>query len=182
MNLTTAGWLPPAVVYQAMTELGWAEHWHGEANREDQTLPVLRLRESAQRLGLIRRIKGRLVLTAAARRLLEDPVGLWHFLAHALTHRHRHDAERDATVLLLIDITAGKRTKWDVCLDAVAFGLGALGWRTRAGTELEVADVHELLREPREALRNLGIFASHRRATPTVTSQGRAFARAALHC
>jgi len=41
-----------------MTELGWAKDWIGKANREDQTLPVLQLRESAQRLGLIRKIKG----------------------------------------------------------------------------------------------------------------------------
>ncbi|MHA7284495.1 plasmid pRiA4b ORF-3 family protein [Arthrobacter sp. TMS2-4] len=181
MNLTAAGWLPPAVVHQAMTELGWTEHWPGKANREDQTLPVLRLRGSAQRLGLIRRIKGRLVLTAAAKRLLVDPVGLWQFLAHAITHRHRHDAERDATVLLLIDIAAGKHADWDDCLAAVAFGLGALGWRTRAGAELEPTDVHGLLREPREALRNLGILTGHGRTPRTIAPQGRAFACAALH-
>ncbi|WP_262364465.1 plasmid pRiA4b ORF-3 family protein [Arthrobacter echini] len=181
LNLTAAGWLPPAVVHQAMVELGWAEHWPGRANREDQTLPILRLRKSAQRLRLIRRIKGRLVLGAAAKRLLEDPVGLWHFLAHALTNRTRHDAERDATVLLLIEIAVGIHADWDDCLDAVAFGLGALGWRTRAGTELEAGDVHGLLSESREALRSLGIHTGYGRTTSTVTPQGCTFVRAALH-
>ncbi len=73
LALTAAGWLPPAVVHEAMTELGWARHWIGKANREDQTLPVLLLRESAQQLGLIRKIKGRLVLTSAAKRLGMTP-------------------------------------------------------------------------------------------------------------
>ena len=36
-----AGWLPPAVVREATSELGWAKDWIGKANREDQTLPVL---------------------------------------------------------------------------------------------------------------------------------------------
>jgi len=48
--------------FMAANKLGWARDWIGKANREDQTLPVLLLRESAQHLGLIRKIKGRLVL------------------------------------------------------------------------------------------------------------------------
>jgi hypothetical protein len=110
LSLTAAGRLPSTVVREAMTELDWAKDWIGKANREDQTLPVLQLRESAQRLGLIRKIKGRLVLTSAAKRLLDDPAGLWVFLAQSIAHRHRHDSERDATLLLLLEVAAGKRT------------------------------------------------------------------------
>ncbi|WP_026544055.1 hypothetical protein [Arthrobacter sp. 35/47] len=103
-----------------MTALGWEKDWIGKANREDQTLPVLQLRESAQRLGLIRKIKGKLVITSAAKRLLDDPEGLLLFLAQAVAHRHRHDSERDAALLLLLEIAAGKRTAWDDYLEAVA--------------------------------------------------------------
>jgi hypothetical protein len=106
LSLSAAGWLPPGVVREAMTELGWAKDWIGKANRKDQTLPVLQLRESAQRLGLIRKIKGRLVLTSAAKRLLDDPAGLWHFLARAIARRHRHDSERDGALLLLRRLTS----------------------------------------------------------------------------
>ncbi|TAP39144.1 plasmid pRiA4b ORF-3 family protein [Arthrobacter sp. S39] len=182
MSLTTAGWLPPAVVREAMTELGWAKDWIGKANREDQTLPVLQLRESAQRLGLIRKIKGRLVLTSAARRLLDDPPGLWLFLARAVAHRHRHDSARDAALLLLLEVAAGTRTGWTDYLEAVSFGLGALGWSTRTGAELETSTVQALLADPREALLNLGIFEDRfgLEAT-TVKAPGQAFARAALH-
>jgi hypothetical protein len=158
LSLTAAGWLPPAVVREAMTELNWAKDWIGKANREDQTLPVLQLRESAQRLGLIRKIKGRLVLTSAAKRLLDDPAGLWLFLARAIAHRHRHDSERDATLLLLLEVAAGKRTGWADYLEAVSFGLGALGWRTHTGAELEPDTVRALLVNSPEVLLNLAIF------------------------
>jgi hypothetical protein len=182
LSLTAAGWLPPAVVREAMTELGWAKDWIGKANREDQTLPVLQLRESAQRLGLIRKIKGRLVLTSAAKRLLDDPAGLWLFLARSIAHRHRHDSERDATLLLLLEVAAGKRTGWADYLEAVAFGLGALGWRTRTGAELEPNTVQGLLVDAREVLLNLGIFDDRLGLEAnTVKAPGQAFARAALH-
>ncbi|VXB03660.1 hypothetical protein ARTHRO9AX_10281 [Arthrobacter sp. 9AX] len=181
LSLTAAGWLPPVVVRAAMTELGWAVDLIGKVNREDQTLPVLQLRESAQRLGLIRKIKGRLVLTYAAKRLFDDPGGLWLFLVRSIAHRHRHDSERDATLLLLLEVAAGKRTNWADYLEAVAFGLGALGWRDPAGAELEPDTVQALLLNAREALLNLGIFERpFGPETNTVKAPGQAFARAAL--
>jgi hypothetical protein len=182
LSLTAAGWLPPAVVREAMTDLGWAKDWIGKANREDQTLPVLQLRESTQRLGLIRKIKGRLVLTSAAKRLLDDPTGLWLFLARSIAHRHRHDSERDAALLLLLEVAAGKRTDWADYLEAVAFGLGALGWRTRTGADLEPNTVHALLVDAYEVLLNLGIFNDRfELKANTVKAPGQAFARTALH-
>lgn len=182
LSLTAAGWLPPAVVREAMTDLGWAKDWIGKAHREDQTLPVLQLRESAQRLGLIRKIKGRLVLTSAAKRLLDDPAGLWLFLARAIAHRHRHDSERDATLLLLLEVAAGKRTGWAHYVEAVSFGLGALGWSTRTGAELEPQTVQALLVDAQEVLLNLGIFNDRFGLKEnTIKAPGQAFARAALH-
>lgn len=182
LSLTAAGWLPPSVVREAMTELGWAEDWIGKANREDQTLPVLQLRESTQRLGLIRKIKGRLTITSAAKRLLDDPAGLWLFLARAIAHRHRHDSERDATLLLLLEVAAGKRTGWADYIEAVSFGLDALGWRTRTGAELEPETIQALLVDARDVLLNLGIFDDRfGLEANTVKEPGKAFARAALH-
>jgi hypothetical protein len=174
--------MPPAVVREAMTELGWAKDWIGKANREDQTLPVLQLRESAQRLGLIRKIKGKLVLTSAAKRLLDDPAGLGLFLARSVAHRHRHDSERDAALLLLLEVAAGKRTSWADYLEAVSFGLGALGWRSHTGADLELNTVQALLVDTHEVFLNLGIFngPSGPKAN-TVKAPGQAFARTALH-
>lgn len=182
LSLTAAGWLPPAVVREAMTGLGWAKDWIGKANREDQTLPVLQLRESAQRVGLIRKVKGRVVLTSAAKRLLDDPTGLWLFLARAIAHRHRDDSERDATLLLLLEVAAGRRTEWADYLEAVSFGLGALGWSTRTGGGLEPNTVHSLLVDAHDVLLNLGIFDDRFGLKPSsVKPPGQTFARAALH-
>jgi hypothetical protein len=182
LPLTAAGWLSPAVVRDAMTELGWAKDWIGKANREDQTLPVLQLRESAQRLGLIRKIKGKLVLTSAAKRLLDDPAGLWLFLARSIAHRHRHDSERDATLLLLLEVAAGKRSDWVDYLEAVAFGLEALGWRSHTRAGLEPEAVQALLVNAHEVLLNLRIYDDlFGLKANTVKVTGQAFARAALH-
>ena len=59
IKLTAAGDLPPAHVEAAMTELGLGEEWIGKGNRENQTLPVLHLRESAAAMGLLRKRHGR---------------------------------------------------------------------------------------------------------------------------
>ncbi len=76
VKLTTAGYLPPAMVVEAMTTLGDRVSWIGKGKREDLTLPVLNLRESAQYLKPVRKSKGHLVLSPAGRRLGADPVAL----------------------------------------------------------------------------------------------------------
>lgn len=63
--------------------------------------------------------------------------GLRLSLTRAIAHSHRHDSERDATLLLLIELAAGKQKEWADYLDAVAFGLEALGWRSHTGAQLE---------------------------------------------
>jgi hypothetical protein len=69
LQLTADGYLKPAVVSQAGRELGWEYRWHGAANRESQTLPVLQLRQQLQAWKLLRKSKGRLVLTPSGRKL-----------------------------------------------------------------------------------------------------------------
>jgi hypothetical protein len=106
VKLTQAGYLPPTVVKAAMTELGWAEGWYGKNNREDVTLPVLELRESAQRFGLVRKYRGHLVRTRIGRTLADDPLGLWWHLASVLPDA-RSEPQRHAGVLYLITVAAG---------------------------------------------------------------------------
>jgi hypothetical protein len=84
VKLTAAGYLAPAVVRTLFDELDLGSEWIGAGNREDQTLPILLLREASQRLGLLRKYKGRLVPTSRGRTLAGDPVGLWWHLAGAL--------------------------------------------------------------------------------------------------
>ena len=46
-----------------------------------QTLPVLHLRESATKMGLLRKQHGMLLATSRGRSLRGDPAGLWWHLA-----------------------------------------------------------------------------------------------------
>jgi hypothetical protein len=68
IKLTQAGYLPPVHVEAAFSELGFDKVWIGAGNREDLTYPVLELRQSAQRIGLLRKHRGRLLATAGGGR------------------------------------------------------------------------------------------------------------------
>jgi hypothetical protein len=123
VRLTQAGYLPPGLVSEAMTALGWQDDWIGKHNREDQTLPILELRESAQRFGLLRKNRGRLLVTKTGRSLLDDPLGLWWHLAARLPDA-RSEPERDAGVLYLLTVAAGRPRDPAVLAD----GMTILGW------------------------------------------------------
>jgi hypothetical protein len=84
IKLTSAGYLPPVHVAAAFTELDLAEEWIGQGNREADTWPVLHLRESAQKLGLLRKHRGEQLCTARGRALRDDPAGLWWHLAEKM--------------------------------------------------------------------------------------------------
>jgi hypothetical protein len=89
VRLTQAGYLPPALVAEAMAALGWQDDWPGKHNREDLTIPILELRESAQRFGLLRKDRGQLLVTKVGRSLVDDPVGLWWHLGARCRTRDR---------------------------------------------------------------------------------------------
>ncbi len=182
LQLTSVGWLPPVVVSDAMRDLGWASRWIGAFNRENQTLPILLLRENAQRLGLVRKLKGRLVLGAEAKKLLDDPVGLWFLLARSFARRHQHDYEQAAALLLALEVTAGKREGRREYLRPVSFGLSALGWTTSTGWDLPTEVVADLIKQSWDVLFDLGVFVNdgRRHEVIGVTPEGRTFARAVL--
>lgn len=99
-----------------MTELRWAKDWIGKANPEDQTVPVLQLRESAQRLSLIRKIKGRIVLTSAANDCLRTPCNFGSSLRGALPTGAAM-TPKQTRLLLLLEVAGGERTAWDDYLE-----------------------------------------------------------------
>lgn len=129
--LTGAGWMKPSVVKEVYDELGMATEWIGQGNREDMTMPVRQLRESAQRVGLLRKSKGRLLLTQAARKVSVDDEALWGQLtARALPTRAGF--ERDASVLWLVTVSPSGDHR-SASTDELADWLTALGWRTPEG-------------------------------------------------
>jgi hypothetical protein len=182
VKLTAAGYLPPAVVQTVFDELDMGDEWIGKGNREDLTVPVLQLRETAQQLKLLRKYKGRLVPTARGRELAGDPVRLWSHLADALPMGGREvsDAGWQAGVLLLGLMASGSTDNAEV---TVATLLTALGWTVGDGRPIDRRTVTGLIAEDVHLLRQLGAFERDRRGgwPGTVTPDGIALARAALN-
>lgn len=182
VNLTSAGYLPPQLVRQAMVDLGWQRDWVGASSRESQTLPVLELRQSAQRAGLLRRFRGRLLLTRQGLALHQDPPGLWLHLAGQALPKDP-GVESDAGILLLLVVAAGMPTSRDSIIDLVGRGLSSLGWAQRDGSELEYWHVLGSLRFTWQHLGRLHALPDRgedSQALQRPPSSGSAFARAAL--
>lgn len=184
IRLTQAGWLPPAVVSEAMHELGWSDRWFGKANREDQTAPIATLRDEATRLGLLRKRNGMLHATAAARRLVEDPVGLWRMLADAFLRRTRSGPERDIALLVAVDIAIGHAPEGDdgfsYDMSGILFGLEALGWSDANGGTLNSDVIARPVYEKLNQLDTLNVFEIDGWHRAGVTDGGLAFAQAML--
>ncbi len=175
VTLTKAGYLPPAVVEAVFTELGVADQWIGKGNREDLTPPVLRLRELAQDLGLLRKAKGRLLPTAIARRVGDDPVALLRHVAARLPRGKRPDEQQAGWAVLLATAAREERDALGRHLVEILTGLG---WTTRTGH----LDVHaaEWSAEPTRAVLDIagGELVFSRRDVPT--AEAVAMARLAL--
>ncbi len=179
ITLTSAGYLPPVHVEAAMTELGLATEWIGKGNRESQTLPVLDLRESAQKAGLLRKYRGKLLLTAQGLAMRGDPVALWWRLAEKTPPRSTDTCQTQAGLFFLV-ATAAQITG---DLNAtVADLLGAIGWMSGGGTPLTGSMASHAAWNTTAVLRRLGAITDerdfHRRERPT--PDGVTFARAAL--
>ncbi len=175
ITLTGAGYLPPAHVKAVAEELGITEEWIGKLNREVQTFPVLAFREAAQQAKLLRKHRGKLVLTPAGRKLRTDPVGLWQHLATHLPVGSG-ECERQAGLLLLIGIAAG----WDDLDAGIARGLDAAGWVDDLGP-LTSSGAHMASLGTRTVLQRLGGIERNGWSEPDhATEVGVAFARAAV--
>ncbi len=182
IRLTSAGYLPPAVVTEAITSLGWEDKWIGAHNRENQTLPVLELRHSARRLGLVRIYRRILLRTSLGTRLRGDPGGLWWHIASRLPEA-RNDAEHDAGVLLLLAVAAAAPVSNQATGDLLRRGMGALGWRDAETLgPLDEWQAFGAARETWDYLQRLSAIANPHFGQPPVRpgSAGVALARAAL--
>ncbi|MGW9113513.1 plasmid pRiA4b ORF-3 family protein [Microbacterium sp. NPDC055683] len=174
VDLTSAGWLPPQMVLDGMTELGWLEGWIGKGNREDLTPPMANLRQTATRMGIVRAQKGRLRLGAEAKKAVGDPRRVLRLVARGL-YRRLQDAEVDAAVLLLLAFADGTppAQRWR----SIAFGLEMVGWRHPDG-DFSPADITSVAGQTEDVL---GILFGWRvRMDSPATDDMRLFAREAL--
>ncbi|MGI8696821.1 MAG: plasmid pRiA4b ORF-3 family protein [Mycobacteriales bacterium] len=179
IKLTGAGYLPPSHVEAAVTELGLAPEWIGKGNREIQTMPVMSLRESAQKMGLLRKHRGSLDLTVRGRRVHADPVALWWQLAGRLPMASTDRCETQAGLILLVLVAAGATDDLD---STIAGFLGEIGWMGSDGTPLTGSMASYAAWDTKAVLRRLGGLADPTRASSSerVTADGAVFARAAL--
>jgi hypothetical protein len=149
VKLSSAGYLPPAVVQQVFDGLALDQVWPGRGNREDHTPPIARLRSAAQQLGLLRKAKGELAPTAKAVAVATDPAGL---LAHVTSRLPlgREQVEQEAGWFALLGLAAGARDR-DL-YEAVGDLLGSRGWELGDGYALTWSDVHGLARDTVQAV------------------------------
>ncbi|GAB3707854.1 plasmid pRiA4b ORF-3 family protein [Nocardiopsis oceani] len=177
VKLTGAGYLPPASVEEAAGVMDPAGRWIGKSNREIQTYPVLSLRESAQRTGLLRKHKGNLLLTKAGKEVRGDPRALWDHLAARMPLEPKQNGEKLGCLLALLAVAAGSR---DVPAEVAALMTG-LGWRVGDGEPMDEWAARDAMQEVWVVLDALGGWPNARFGRkPTPTAQGTAFARAAL--
>jgi Plasmid pRiA4b ORF-3-like protein len=179
IKLTQAGYLPPKYVAAAVTELDLDEVWIGRGNREDLTYPVLHLRQSAQRIGLLRKHHGWMRTTAIGRALRGDPVGLWWHLARRLPVRSNDVCAYQASLLYLAAVAAGIADGHD---QIVADLLDAIGWMRGNGTPITAGSAAQAAFDIRDTLRRMGLLDGGRGLDreERLTKNAVTFARAAL--
>lgn len=171
--LTAAGYLKPADVVSAAAVMPSAADWIGKKNREDQTRPVLAFRTSLQSLGLLRKHRGRLLLTRAGAAAQRDPEELWEHLVKRVVPE-RGGFAQEATLLLLAYAATSEGVRLPI--DALTAALEDLGWRTD-GAPMSWA-VHDL--PAMAVLSNLGASSDDLGGGVQVSSSAAALAAEAI--
>ncbi|MFZ2176344.1 MAG: plasmid pRiA4b ORF-3 family protein [Rhodococcus sp. (in: high G+C Gram-positive bacteria)] len=179
VELTKAGYLPPADVVAARAELPWANGWIGNSPREMDNPPIQNLRKFAKMLGLVRKYKGRLVRTNAGSAMAHSPYQLWCHLLERLpfgTEPVEHEAGRLVLLTLAAGTSSRKRDR------VVAEGLTALGWRNRDGTQITAREATWVASPTVEYIEMVGAIVRNYRTpdVPTDPDWGRVFAKMVL--
>ncbi|MFP3883600.1 MAG: plasmid pRiA4b ORF-3 family protein [Actinomycetota bacterium] len=152
--LTAAGYLKPVDVVAASEIVPRVADWIGEKNREAHTYPLLAFRESLQALGLLRKYKGRLLVTRAGKKVSGDPEALWVYLATRLMNAKKDRFVEEAS--LLVVAFAVISSDGSIPIDRIAEALGYLGWATTDGGPVGSGHIYHLDPSPLDVLWNVG--------------------------
>lgn len=176
LQLTQDGYLKPAVVNQAVRELDWAYRWPGAANRESQTLPVLMLRQQLQAWKLLRKSKGRLVLSPAGRKMHDGGRRLWDYLAEAVAF----PAEESTAIVTRVVahwLLEGTMPSWDQRQRIIADTLTVAGFRMERGKPVPQDVAQDLYLDVRWTLDCLQLKVPEQTFSeePALTDSGRKF-------
>lgn len=179
IELTAAGYLRPADVVEAAALLPTVWQGIGKNNRENHTFQLLEFREDLQRLGLLRKYKGRLLLTKAGDAARGDLEVLWRHLASRLIPGERDAFGRASGLLVLLHAASAPGEV--VPIDRIAAALTAVGWRLGDGSPLRGHDLWHTAGNVFAMLDNIGgeVERSWRHARP-VSTVASALARDAL--
>jgi hypothetical protein len=131
IELTAAGYLKPADVVAVAPLVPTVADWYGKNHRESRLHPLLDFRQSLQRLGLLRKSKGRLLLTRAGRDARSDGVRLREHLADRLARIDHDPWTAQATLLILL--YAATSADAELPLETIAVALSEFGWRSESG-------------------------------------------------
>jgi len=175
--LTAAGYLRPADVEAAAPLVPMAADWIGKNNRESHTYPLLEFRESLRRAGLLRKLKGKLLLTRAGASARRDPAELWRQLAARLRTLGASDDAFTSHATLLVLLYAATSAGNDLPLDRVARAMREFGWSTARGP-LQAHDLYRL--DGLTILRNVSRDPVDFRHRDRISPAAAALARAAL--
>jgi hypothetical protein len=131
-TLTQAGYLPPGIVRELVSEFGWWE-WSGSPRSEADIHQIQTLMEFATAAALIRRTRTSLRLTPAGRQARSDPAILWERTVRPLAAGESFTAA--IRELLLVRLLYGASDFEEVERE-VAPVLAEAGWRPSSGAEL----------------------------------------------
>ena len=152
IELTSAGYLRPADVTAACAVVPTVRDWIGTNNREALTAPLLDFRTSLQCDGLLRKYKGKLLLTRAGAAARDRPAVLWDHLVSVLRKPARDDLTQDASLLLLLHAATTRTGTIDPRV--ITASLSDLGWAHRGGGAIEYWELYRLAGGPLTILRN----------------------------
>lgn len=180
ITLTSAGYLRPIDADAAVAELDLADEWGAKFSPEESQ-PVLDLRESATRLGLLREFHGMLRATPIGRKLRDDPIGLWWYLATHLPPARLSRPSAHASLLLLAFVATGSQAGHDP-FEYVARMMWEAGWQGSDGTPIHAWQARGAAEHTYIPLVRLGALAQDLNGPipDQPTGEGALFARAAL--
>lgn len=155
LDLTSAGWLKPAIVKRMMTALNWDGDWIGTGRNEANIPEVRNLREQLHRWKLLRKNKNKLLLTPLGRRVVHDPADLWDFLVGSLAFPDT-PADKVVARLLIHWELSGDKPRWEVRAEAVRAELSMHGFVLKSdNSEIPLdlaADLYHHVQRPLEHL------------------------------
>lgn len=173
LELTSAGYLKPEDVTAASAVVPTMAEWIGKNNREANSVPVLRFRQSLQALGLLRKYKGQLLLTRAGAAMRGHPERLFGHLASRLVPPAAGSFAQESTLVALVYVATSGGTP--VSLGRIAEALSARGWRRSDGEEIGSLSLYGL--EPLQVLRDVSdrpvTFRDRNRYSPVAVALAR---------